>query len=229
MTAVRGEAGARSALAVPGEIPGTARAARPGGRTRDPARKQRILDAAAELMAVQGFHAVSMEQIGEAVGITASAIYRHYDGKTAVLAAMFDRAIDGLLAVSARLAADVHSHPAVGLGRLVDAQIDFVVAERDVAQVYFRELAHLPEVDRRTLRRKQRLHVEEWTHLLVEWRPELDDTTARTVVHCAIGAVQSTLNHGSGLTAPRLRAVLRESALAVLLSAGTDPGAPPNR
>ncbi|MCX6400025.1 MAG: TetR/AcrR family transcriptional regulator [Propionibacteriales bacterium] len=230
MTTVRGGAGARSALAVPGEIPGRpAGATRPGGRTRDPARKQRILDAAAELMAVQGFHAVSMEQIGEAVGITASAIYRHYDAKTAMLAAMFDRAIDGLLAESARLAADVHSDPAVGLGRLVDAQIGFVVGERDVAQVYFRELAHLPEVDRRTLRRKQRLHVEEWTHLLTEWRPELDDTTARTVVHCAIGAIQSTLNHGSGLADPHLRAVLRESALAVLLSAGTHTGTSPTR
>jgi AcrR family transcriptional regulator len=38
-----------------------------------------------------------MEDIGEAVGITASAIYRHYDSKTAVLVAMFDRVIDQLL------------------------------------------------------------------------------------------------------------------------------------
>ena len=57
-------------------------------RTRDPARKQRILAAAADLFARNGFHSVSMEDIGEAVGITASAIYRHYDSKTAVLVAM---------------------------------------------------------------------------------------------------------------------------------------------
>ena len=80
-------------------------------RTRDPARKQRILDAAADLFARNGFHSVSMEDIGEAVGITASAIYRHYDSKTAVLVAMFDRVIDQLLSEGQRLAADRQADP----------------------------------------------------------------------------------------------------------------------
>ena len=75
-------------------------------RTRDPARKQRILTAAADLVARNGFSSVSMEDIGDAVGITASAIYRHYDSKTAVLVAMFDRVIDRLLSEGQRLATD---------------------------------------------------------------------------------------------------------------------------
>ncbi|MCW2934226.1 MAG: TetR family transcriptional regulator, partial [Actinomycetia bacterium] len=64
------------------------------GRIRDPARKERILSAAADLVARHGFTAVSMEDIGDAVGITASAIYRHYDSKSAVLVAMLDRVVD---------------------------------------------------------------------------------------------------------------------------------------
>jgi AcrR family transcriptional regulator len=185
-------------------------------RTRDPARKQRILTAAADLMAHDGFHSVSMEDIGDAVGITASAIYRHYDSKTAVLVAMFDRVIDGLLAVGERLAEDPEADPHSALLRLIDAQIDFVVGDRDVAQVYFREIANLPDADSRNLRRKQRLHVEEWVHLLLEWHPDLDDTAARTVVHCAIGAIQSTLNHTAGLPEERLRELLHTAAVAVL-------------
>ena len=169
-------------------------------------------------MASNGFHAVSMEQIGEAVGITASAIYRHYESKTAVLVAMFDRVIDGLLAQSATLGDDRDTDPLVALSRLIDAQIDFVVGDRNVAQVYFRELANLPEADRRNLRRKQRLHVEEWVHLVTEWRPELDDAAARTIVHCAIGAIQSTLNYSAGLPDARLRECLHNVALAVLAS-----------
>jgi AcrR family transcriptional regulator len=190
-------------------------------RTRDPARKQRILTAAADLVARNGFHAVSMEDIGEAVGITASAIYRHYDSKTAVLVAMFDRVIDKLLAEGQQLAADRQADPLEALIRLVDGQIDFVVDDRDVAQVYFREIANLPEADRRSLRRKQRLYLEEWVHLLTELRPDLDDTAARTVVHCAIGAIQSTLQHSAGLPEDRLRELLRRSALAVLTASAS--------
>jgi AcrR family transcriptional regulator len=192
--------------------PITARSA----RTRDPARKQRILDAAADLVARNGFSAVSMEDIGGAVGITASAIYRHYDSKTAVLVAMFDRVIDRLLSEGQQVAAAQQASPRDALLRLIDGQIDFVVDDRDVAQVYFREIANLPEADRRSLRRKQRLYLEEWVHLLTELRPGLDDSAARTIVHCAIGAIQSTLQHSAGLPEERLRELLRQSAIAVL-------------
>jgi AcrR family transcriptional regulator len=189
--------------------------ARPA-RTRDPARKQRILTAAADLVARNGFSSVSMEDIGDAVGITASAIYRHYDSKNAVLVAMFDRVIDRLLSEGQQVAADEQADPREALRRLIDGQIDFVVDDRDVAQVYFREIANLSEADRRSLRRKQRLYLEEWVHLLTELRPGLDDTAARTVVHCAIGAIQSTLQHSAGLPEERLRELLRQSAMAVL-------------
>ena len=185
-------------------------------RTRDPARKQRILTAAADLVARNGFSSVSMEDIGDAVGITASAIYRHYDSKTAVLVAMFDRVIDRLLSEGQRVAADGEADPREALRKLIEGQIDFVVDDRDVAQVYFREIANLPEADRRSLRRKQRLYLEEWVHLLTELRPGLDDSAARTIVHCAIGAIQSTLQHSAGLPEERLRALLRQSAIAVL-------------
>jgi AcrR family transcriptional regulator len=75
-------------------------------RTCHPARKQLILAAAANLVARNGFHFVSMEDIGEAVGITASAIYRHNDNKTAVLVALSDRVIDQLLSEGQQVAAD---------------------------------------------------------------------------------------------------------------------------
>jgi AcrR family transcriptional regulator len=189
--------------------------ARPA-RTRDPARKQRILTAAADLVARNGFSSVSMEDIGDAVGITASAIYRHYESKNAVLVAMFDRVIDRLLSEGQQVAADQQADPREALRRLIDGQIDFVVDDRDVAQVYFREIANLSEADRRSLRRKQRLYLEEWVHLLTELRPGLDDTAARTLVHCAIGAIQSTLQHSAGLPEERLRELLRQSAIAVL-------------
>ena len=52
-------------------------------RRRDPDRRERILEAAAGLVAERGYHEVGMTDIGAAAGITGSAIYRHFDGKSA--------------------------------------------------------------------------------------------------------------------------------------------------
>lgn len=187
-------------------------------RVRDPARKERILTAAADLVARDGFTAVSMEDIGEAVGITASAIYRHYDSKSAVLVAMLDRVVDKLLADGQQVAS-AGLPPLDALGRLVDGHIDFVRGDRAAAVVYYREIAHVPEADRRRLRRNQRLYVEEWVVLLTELAPFLDDAMARARVHAAIGVIQSTLWYSAGLPEDRLRELLRQSALRVLTEA----------
>lgn len=184
-------------------------------RVRDPARKERILEAAADLVARNGYHAVSMADIGSAAGITGSAIYRHFDSKSAVLVALFDRVIDGLLADEQRIVQEVTDLRAALL-TLIEGQVEFVVGDRELAQVYHHEINNLPEEDRRRLRRKQRLYLEEWVHLLDELRADLGDTEARVVVHAAIGAIQSTLFHNSGLPVDRQRALLTAAARAVL-------------
>jgi AcrR family transcriptional regulator len=185
------------------------------GRTRDPARKTRILAAAADLVSRTGYHAVSMADIGAAAGITGSGIYRHFDSKSAVLVALFDGVIDGLLRDAREIVrADTDMRSA--LLRLVDGQVEFVVGDRELAQVYNHEINNLPADDRRRLRRKQRLYVEEWVHLLAGLRPDLEDVEARAVVHAAIGAIQSTLFHSAALPEARLRALLADAALAVL-------------
>jgi len=188
------------------------------GRTRDPARKERILSAAADLVARNGFTAVSMEDIGDAVGITASAIYRHYDSKNAVLVAMLDRVVDKLLADGRAIASAELAEPRAALARLVDGYINFVLGDRASAQVYFREIARVPPDDRRRLRRNQRLYVEEWVLLLTELRPGLDDEGARALVHAAIGVMQSTLWYSAGLPEERLRDLLHQAAMGVLES-----------
>ncbi|KAF0957633.1 Transcriptional repressor Mce3R [Rhodococcus sp. T7] len=184
-------------------------------RTRDPARRYRILAAAADLVARNGFNSVSMAEIGAASGITGSAIYRHFDSKSAVLVELFDSAIDRLLDDAERtLDSGIGLEQA--LRELVEGQIEFVVGKREVAQVYHNEIHNLPEDDRRRLRRKQRLYLEEWVHLVDELRSDLDDGEARAVVHAAIGAIQSTLFHSVGLPIDRLRQILADSALAIL-------------
>ncbi|MCW3040419.1 MAG: TetR/AcrR family transcriptional regulator, partial [Solirubrobacterales bacterium] len=58
-------------------------------RARDPDRGSKILAAALRLFHERGFHAVSVDEIGEAAGATGAAIYRHFTGKEEILATLF--------------------------------------------------------------------------------------------------------------------------------------------
>lgn len=55
-------------------------------RRRPKDRKKQILDQAVGLFIERGFHSVKLEDIAEAAGVTARALYRHYDNKQALLA-----------------------------------------------------------------------------------------------------------------------------------------------
>jgi AcrR family transcriptional regulator len=184
-------------------------------RTRDPERRSRILAAAADLVARKGFHAVSVAEIGAAAGITGSGIYRHFDRKTAVLVALFDQIIDDLLRDEQQIL-DSGTDLSAALDQLIAGQVEFVVGDRELAQVYYNEINNLPAEDRRRLRRKQRLYLEEWVHLVSELRGDLSDADARTVVHAAVGAIQSTLLHNAGLDEGRLRELLTRAARAIV-------------
>jgi AcrR family transcriptional regulator len=184
-------------------------------RTRDPARKERILSAAADLVARHGYHAVGMADIGAAAGVTGPAVYRHFESKSAVLVALFDRVIDLLLDNASRLA-DESSDVSTALTLLVRDQVTFATDDREVLQVYLTEINNLPEEDRRRLRRKQRLYLEEWVHVLGELRPELGDSETRALVHAAVGAIQSVANYQSGLPAEHLAGLITSAAHAVL-------------
>ncbi len=190
-------------------------------RTRDPQRKTRILAAASELIGRKGFHAVSIADIGNAAGITGSGVYRHFDSKSAILVELFDQVIDDLITEEQRILDGTADLP-TALGQLIAGQVEFVVGDRQLAQVYYNEINNLPDEDRRRLRRKQRLYLEEWVHLLNELREDLDDTEARVVVHATIGAIQSPLFHNTGLADDRLRDLLTASARHIL-TAGDAP------
>lgn len=189
-----------------------------GGRGAD--RKRRILSVAAELVAARGYHDVGMSEIGAAAGVTGSAIYRHFDGKSAVLTALFDRVIDNLTREASEII-ETTTEPIDILRGLIASQVSFAIGDRTLAQVYFTEIHNLPDDDRHRLRRKQRLYIEEWVHVLGVLRPDDNDGALRARVHAAIGAIQSVLNYQSGLPPEELGALtasMAEAALCVTLT-----------
>jgi AcrR family transcriptional regulator len=184
-------------------------------RRRDPARRERILAAAAQLAAGRGFHTVALADIGAQAGIVGSGIYRHFTSKDALLVALLDRVMDRLAeGAAAVLAAESDGHAA--LSALVRDHITVAIEDRAVLAVYHREIHTLPEEDRRRLRRRQRHYIEEWVHLLAPLRRDLADGELRLAVQASLGAVQSTLFYRSGLAPERQAALLDEMAHACL-------------
>jgi AcrR family transcriptional regulator len=188
-----------------------------GARVRDPARRDKILEAAAELLARRGYHAVSLADIGAAAGIVGSGIYRHFSSKSAILDALLDQAMDRLSGNAARALASGARDDEV-LTALIADQVAFAVDDRRLVQLYQREIHTLPESDRRRLRRRQRHYIEEWVHVLAGVRPGIPDAEARARVHAAIGAIQSVASYNSGLPRDEMASLLARIARACLAS-----------
>ncbi|ODU07410.1 MAG: hypothetical protein ABS81_01250 [Pseudonocardia sp. SCN 72-86] len=156
-----------------------------------------------------------MSAIGSAAGITGSAIYRHFDSKSAVLVALFDYVIDRRLR-NAEIVAEQAADDREVLAKLMADQVCFSLTNRQLMHIYLREIHNLPEEDRRRLRRKQRRYLEEWVHPVLELRPDLNDAQAWALVHACIGAVQSVLYHNSGLPIAELGSLMTSAARGLL-------------
>jgi AcrR family transcriptional regulator len=196
-------------VSTPGQQPAVSTAE--GARVRDPGRREKILQAAAELVARRGYHAVSLADIGAAAGIVGSGVYRHFTSKSAILVALLDQVMARLLENAARIVASGRDEVLV-LEALVEDQVAFAVDDRYLVRLYQREVHTLPESDRRRLRRLQRHYVEEWVHVLAGLRPELTDGEARAIVHAAIGAIQSVATYNSGLPPGQQQVLLTSAA-----------------
>lgn len=158
---------------------------------RNGSRRGEILDAAAHLFAERGYHGVSIDDIGAAVGMTGPGIYRHFAGKEDVLAQM-------LLRISAELHDEggrrVVAAPDAGaaLDALLRWHVEFSLGQPALITVHGRELGNVPEPARRQIRRLQRLYVEEWVGVLSELFPDVPQARLRTAAHAAIGLLNST-------------------------------------
>ncbi|MDT0300958.1 SACE_7040 family transcriptional regulator [Streptomonospora wellingtoniae] len=186
------------------------------GRTAG-ARRAEILRAAADLFAARGFHGVSIDDLGKAVGTSGPALYRHFPGKDALLAAM-------LLEVSERLAADGRQRaeacgdPHRALDELLRGHIRFALTEPALITVHDRELGNVAEPHRRRIRRLQRGYVEQWVGVLARLRPEADPPTLRAAVHAAFGLLNSTPHSAQQMASEPMAELLLSMGRAALLA-----------
>ena len=189
---------------------------KPNGRIRDPERRERILQAATELIARHGYRNVSLDDIGAAAGIVGSGVYRHFNTKVDILAQILDDVVDRLVSDSEAILRAT-DQPEVALAALVRGQIDFTLMERALCVVYVGELKNLPRADRHRLRWKQRHYVDLWIDLLLMAHPDVTPEQAQLRVHAAISAIHSVLLYHSPLDADELTVQLGSVAGEILL------------
>ncbi|MHB1235390.1 MAG: TetR/AcrR family transcriptional regulator [Microbacteriaceae bacterium] len=177
-------------------------------------RREALLSAAAHLFAERGFNGVTIEELGAAAGVSGPAVYRHFDGKQAVLAALLigvsERLHTGGLAVVERAAAGQT------LPELVRFHSEFALANPNVIRVQDRDLDSLNRADRHTVRALQRRYVELWVRVLVELNRQTDPAVLRTRAHAVFGLLNSTPHSDQSLPGETVRQELERMALAAL-------------
>ena len=180
-------------------------------------RREQLLEAAAQLFSSRGFHAVGIDDIGAAAGISGPGVYRHFASKQALLESLCDRAMTRMLDGAEHIT-ETAGDPHTALESLVDLHVAFAVSERALIGVWVREARSLSDDVRRSLRRRMRAYEQPWLQVLGDLREDLEPAEVAIVT----GSTLAMLN-GTAFTTPAVEPaaqarLLRRMALAALLA-----------
>jgi len=190
-------------------------AAPPRKRPKD--RKATILAGAAELFAANGYAAVGVDDIGRRVGVTGPAIYRHFPGKEAVLAAVVLGIVDQFIEH-----AEEASQGEPGMDAFISSAVAISLDHPSELATYVRERHRLPPDQKRILSRRERKLFTLWHEGMLAARPELDEERLVVREQAAVGALNALSQWNAGPPRPRLDHLLTTACLAVVLA----PAAP---
>ena len=154
-------------------------------------RRAQYLRAAGHLFALRGYRAVTIDELGAAVGVSGPALYRHFASKEAMLSELLVSASERLLAgfslITERGAPDLET-----IRDLIAFHVDFALAERDVIRMQERELANLPEESNHRVRLLQRLYIQGWSEIVSRLRPDTPAPELEVKMHALFGILNST-------------------------------------
>ena len=230
LDAAAGPAVGRSAQDAPGTAapalpdPEAAAPALPDPDTAAPAvpgavpRRELLLSEAVTLFYRKGYREVGIEEIGAAAGVTASAVYRHFPGKSALLLQACQRAAERLAAATEAAVAPA-AGPAQALVALTFAYVRHTFAHHQLMSVYFADSLNLSADEQAQLRSLQRAHIRVWVGLLAELRPELGAAEIRFLVH---GALNMAADLGRFTRFDRSAENCERTSRLILQALGTD-------
>lgn len=180
-------------------------------------RKAQIARAAADAFSERGYHAVSMENIAARVGISATALYRHSQGKYD----LFRDAVLGLgqhLVDATAFADDVPSDadPEQALLALTNALIETAILNRTAGGLYRWEGRYLNNEDQQELAEQLKLVNRRLQRPLTKLRPKLTTRQRWMLSAATLSVIGSITDHRSRLANGEIRATLGDITHAVL-------------
>jgi len=192
-----------------------------GIRRRPKDRKAQIARASAEAFSTLGYHAVSMEAIASRVGISATALYRHYPSK-------YDLFRDAVLALGEQLVgctafADEAPPDDETMQRLISAITDTALVNRESGGLYRWEARYLRGDDQATLNGQMRTVNHRIQQPLMAIRPELSSRQRWMLSSSMLSVIGSIVDHHAKLPAVHVRVVLAEIATAISTAEVPDP------
>jgi AcrR family transcriptional regulator len=189
-------------------------------RSRAPGRRDELLAASLRLFHERGYHSTSLDDIGEAVGLTGPAVYRHFRSKDQILATLLVGCSE-LALESARTLEREIGDPTDRLGQIAGLYVDVLVENRALTSLTLYERRTMGVEFRAEIERQEQQVLEVWVRALRAARPEMSLNEARLRAHSAgvlaMGAVAAPLRFGG---AERSR-VIKEMMMSVFV-----PGEP---
>jgi AcrR family transcriptional regulator len=180
----------------------------PARRPRD--RRQQIIAAASTQFVARGFHNVGVADIGEAVGITSGALYRHFSGKQDLLLATVQDAIDRV--------GTVWSGDYDGLGDLLAATCATAIERRHGGVLWAREIGHLPVATQREARRQLLISIEPLRAAIQRSRPDLSTGALDVALWAVASVVASTGYHAVKLEPGRFQQLLSDACQSICVA-----------
>ncbi|GAA3038920.1 TetR/AcrR family transcriptional regulator [Actinokineospora globicatena] len=186
---------------------------RPSGRRN---RKAELAVAAAELFGRHGYHAVGVNDIAAAAGVTGPALYRHFQNKQDVLGFVLLNGIDGL---AERLAGPVElaeADPAAALRPLLVTAAEVSIEQRALTALWRWQGRHLHQADQKEIRRRVGALLGQWMTGLRRLRPSLDPGEADLLCFAALSVFGSVGDHRVELPGPEFASLLASLAEAIV-------------
>ncbi|WP_067692124.1 TetR/AcrR family transcriptional regulator [Nocardia jejuensis] len=180
---------------------------RPVRGTRPSNRRALIIAAAEEMFYRDGYAAVSMSGVAEAVAVGPSALYRHFSSKHDLLAAVVEESLSAVGDVLDRARTD---SPDL-LTRVAATALEF----RRVGVLWRRESRHLAESTRAEIQDQVLAISARLTEIVRDRRPELRQAEADLLAWALLAVATSISFHGLKLPAERFTRVLASMLEAV--------------
>lgn len=164
-----------------------------GLSTRAAAKAQRrveLLRASAKIMADKGFHAMRLEDLGEAVGVSGPAVYRHFSGKDEILTELMTGISEHLFVEAQEILRGI-SDPRERLEILIDFHTSFALEQSELIRLHNRELFRMSEEGRDRVRAAQGHYLGLWAESLERLGSTYEGDGARITAQLVIGLINA--------------------------------------